>query len=102
MAGIGNLGSYREFIGLAAARMEVRAFRVVMIPALAMETVCCSCLSALGDEAEYHPSQARAREDVDKRERAVGEWNPEQVVERGQLKRREREEEKKEERRDIP
>lgn len=30
-------------MGLAAARMEVRAFSVVMIPALAIETVCCSC-----------------------------------------------------------
>jgi hypothetical protein len=29
-------------MGLAAAKMEVRAFRVVMIPALAMDTVCCS------------------------------------------------------------
>jgi hypothetical protein len=46
LAGMGNLGSYRELIGLAAARIEVRALRVVMIPALAIETVCCSCKSA--------------------------------------------------------
>jgi hypothetical protein len=39
---MGSLGSYRELIGLAAAKMDVRAFRVVMIPALAIETVCCS------------------------------------------------------------
>jgi hypothetical protein len=48
LAGIGSLGSYRELMGLAAARIEVRAFRVVMIPALAIETVCCSYTSALG------------------------------------------------------
>jgi hypothetical protein len=42
LAGMGSLGSYRELIGFAAAKMEVRAFRVVMIPALAMDTVCCS------------------------------------------------------------
>jgi len=46
LAGMGSLGSYRELMGLAAARIEVRAFRVVMIPALAMDTVCCSCLLA--------------------------------------------------------
>lgn len=33
---------YRPKRGLAAARMEVRALRVVVIPALAIETVCCS------------------------------------------------------------
>ena len=43
---MGSLGSYRELIGLAAARIEVRALRVVMIPALAIDTVCCSCLLA--------------------------------------------------------
>jgi hypothetical protein len=42
LAGIGSLGSYRELMGLAAAKIEVRALRVVMIPALAMDTVCCS------------------------------------------------------------
>lgn len=29
-------------MGFAEARIDVRAFRVVMIPALAIETVCCS------------------------------------------------------------
>ena len=43
---MGSLGSYRELIGLAAARIEVRALSVVMIPALAIDTVCCSCLLA--------------------------------------------------------
>ena len=38
----GKSGSYLDPTGLAAARMEVRALRVVMMPALAMETVCCS------------------------------------------------------------
>ena len=38
----GRLTSYFDPTGLAAARTEVRAFRVVMIPALAIETVCCS------------------------------------------------------------
>jgi len=33
---------YFDSTGLAAARIEVRAFRVVMIPAFAIETVCCS------------------------------------------------------------
>jgi hypothetical protein len=47
LAGIGSLGSYRELIGFAAARMDVRAFKVVMIPALAIDTVCCSYSSAL-------------------------------------------------------
>jgi hypothetical protein len=46
LAGIGNLGSYRLLMGLAAARIEVRAWRVVMIPAFAMETVCCSYIEA--------------------------------------------------------
>ena len=31
-----------ELIGLAQAKIEVRAFRVVIIPALATEIVCCS------------------------------------------------------------
>src|SRR6056297_3192057 len=38
-------GLYRESTGLAEAKMDVRAFRVQMIPALAMETVCCSMAS---------------------------------------------------------
>lgn len=40
---IGQLRLYFDPTGLAAARMDVRALRVVIIPALAMETVCCSC-----------------------------------------------------------
>lgn len=40
---MGILTSYFEPTGLAAARIEVRALRVVMMPAFAMETVCCSC-----------------------------------------------------------
>jgi hypothetical protein len=40
---MGNSGSYFEPTGLAAAKIEVRAFSVVIMPALAIETVCCSC-----------------------------------------------------------
>lgn len=47
LAGMGSLGSYRELIGFAAAKIDVRAFNVVIIPAFAIDTVCCSCLSAL-------------------------------------------------------
>lgn len=39
---IGMSTSYFEPTGLAAARMDVRALSVVMMPAFAMETVCCS------------------------------------------------------------
>ena len=39
---IGKLTSYLEPTGLAAARTDVRALSVVMIPAFAIETVCCS------------------------------------------------------------
>lgn len=39
---IESLRSNWERMGFAEARMEVRAFSVVMMPALAMETVCCS------------------------------------------------------------
>ena len=35
--------SHCDMRGLAAAKMDVRAFREQMIPALAMEMVCCSC-----------------------------------------------------------
>lgn len=38
----GNLVSNFELIGLAHARIEVRAFNVVMMPAFATEIVCCS------------------------------------------------------------
>ena len=34
--------SYLEPTGFAAAKIDVRAFKVVIIPALAIETVCCS------------------------------------------------------------
>ena len=43
--GIGRLGLYFEPMGLAEARILVRALRVVMMPAFAMETVCCSMTS---------------------------------------------------------
>jgi len=36
---------YRPYKGLAAARIEVRAFKVVEIPALEIEIVCCSMTS---------------------------------------------------------
>jgi len=39
---IGRLTSFFDPTGFAAAKIEVRALRVVMIPAFAMETVCCS------------------------------------------------------------
>lgn len=39
---MGRSTSYLEPTGLAAASMEVRALRVVIIPAFAIETVCCS------------------------------------------------------------
>ncbi len=42
---MGSSVSYFDPTGLAAARMDVRALRVVMIPALAMDTVCCSMTS---------------------------------------------------------
>ena len=36
------MGSYFNPTGLAATKMEVRALRVVTMPAFGMETVCCS------------------------------------------------------------
>lgn len=39
---IGRSTLYFDSTGLAAARIDVRAFNVVMMPALAIETVCCS------------------------------------------------------------
>ena len=45
-------GSYFEPIGFAPARIDVRALRVVMIPAFAMETVCCSCRSCMNGRLE--------------------------------------------------
>jgi hypothetical protein len=44
---MGRSTSYLEPTGLAAARMDVRALRVVMMPAFAIETVCCSYLIAV-------------------------------------------------------
>ena len=38
-----SLLSHWDMRGLAAARIEVRAFREQMMPAFAMESVCCSC-----------------------------------------------------------
>ena len=38
--------------GLAAARMDVRALREQMIPALAMERVCCSMTSCITDRVD--------------------------------------------------
>ena len=40
-----TLGLYRPYRGFAAARMDVRAFKVVDIPAFEMEMVCCSMTS---------------------------------------------------------
>lgn len=39
---MGQFRLYLDPTGFAAARIEVRAFRVVMIPAFAIDTVCCS------------------------------------------------------------
>src|SRR5271154_389446 len=50
--GTGRLGLYFEPMGLADARMLVRALRVVMMPALAMDTVCCSMTSWSTDRVE--------------------------------------------------
>ena len=36
---------YRPPMGLAAARIDVRAFKVAWMPALAIEMVCCSMAS---------------------------------------------------------
>ena len=44
---MGRSTSYLEPTGLAAARIDVRALRVVMMPAFAIETVCCSYLIAV-------------------------------------------------------
>jgi len=50
---MGRSGLYREPTGFAAARTEVRAFNVVMIPALAIETVCCSWTVASVSEVSH-------------------------------------------------
>jgi len=39
---IGRFTSYFDPTGLAAARIEVLALSVVIMPALAIDTVCCS------------------------------------------------------------
>ena len=39
---MGHLRLYFDPTGFAAARIDVRAFSVVIIPAFAIETVCCS------------------------------------------------------------
>lgn len=39
--------SHLDFIGFAQARIDVLAFSVVMMPAFATDTVCCSCKRAL-------------------------------------------------------
>ncbi len=43
---------YFEPIGFAAAKIDVRALRVVIMPALAMETVCCSYKDVSGVELD--------------------------------------------------
>lgn len=55
LAGIGSLGLYFELTGLAAARIDVRAFSVVMMPALAIETVCCSYPHVLASKTRVAP-----------------------------------------------
>jgi hypothetical protein len=59
LAGMGRRGLYFELTGFAAAKMEVRALRVVMIPALAIETVCCSCKWGGAVVSHYTSSLAR-------------------------------------------
>lgn len=54
---MGMSTSYFEPTGFAAARMDVRAFKVVMMPAFAMETVCCSW-----EQTQW--SSEKARKDV--------------------------------------
>ena len=50
--GTGRLGLYLLPMGLADARMLVRALSVVMMPALAIDTVCCSMTSCSTDRVE--------------------------------------------------
>lgn len=54
---------YLEPTGLAAARMDVRALRVVMIPALAIETVCCSCWREMTGQRQSLLEPERTREE---------------------------------------
>jgi hypothetical protein len=44
----------RPYAGLAAARMVVRVLSVVVIPALAMLTVCCSITCTESNNAQQH------------------------------------------------
>ena len=39
---MGRFTSYFDPMGLAAARTDIRALRIAMMPALAIEAVCCS------------------------------------------------------------
>ncbi|KAH3665076.1 hypothetical protein OGATHE_003891 [Ogataea polymorpha] len=48
----GRFGLYLDSIGLAEARMEVLALSVVIIPALAIEIVCCSITSCNTDRVD--------------------------------------------------
>src|ERR1700761_7766184 len=50
--GTGRFGLYLLPMGLAEARMLVRALRVVMMPAFAIETVCCSMTSCKTERVE--------------------------------------------------
>jgi hypothetical protein len=52
---IGQFGLYLDPTGLAAARIDVLAFKVVMIPALATETVCCSYFRISEDRTNELP-----------------------------------------------
>ena len=56
-----NFSSHWDMRGLAAARMEVRALREQMMPALAMERVCCSWSER---EREREGGRERGRERV--------------------------------------
>ena len=54
--------SHWDMRGLAAARTEVRALREQMMPALAMERVCCSC----GEEEEKERDKGGREEGKEK------------------------------------
>lgn len=45
---------YRPYTGLAAAKIEVLALRVVVIPALAIEIVCCYITSWIAVLSYYY------------------------------------------------
>ncbi len=48
--GVFNL-LYLPYTGFAAARIDVQAFNQVVIPALAIETVCCSITSCIATQS---------------------------------------------------